>query len=119
MSKKLEKHFSLAIILIVIGTVILLKNLGIFNFIFPWYVLSWPTWIFFLFGFIMFASQKWEFGSMLFIVGGAFMFSKIFNFSMHVLIPYWPVLLIVLGVLLLVRYTTDTQHKNHNDHGTL
>ena len=120
MASSSNKQVSTAIALIAIGSFLLMMKLDVIDV--PWYVFTWQFLLIGI-GFLMIVTRnKWEGGVVLMTVGGAFLLPRITDITMREVFQYWPVLLIIIGVIMLVRYLEqpkidNTNHFNQDNHG--
>lgn len=102
-------RFIVAGLFILAGILLLLTNLNIISgtvidFLFTWQVLL------IVIGAIIFANSKSSSGLALMLVGGLFLIDKYSGFSVW---AYWPVILIILGIYMLVNFRrTPQNHLN-------
>lgn len=116
MANSQNKQVSTAVILIAIGSFLLLNKLHIFYL--PWYIFTWQFLLIGI-GFILIITQdKWESGVVLMTIGGAFLLPRVIDISFREVLQYWPVLLIVIGVVILVRHLDQPKNTNNqNEYG--
>ena len=84
----------------------------------PWYIFTWQFLLIGI-GFLLILTQdKWEGGIIMITIGTAFILPRVFHISIREVFTYWPVLLIILGVVMLVRHLDDGGKKLNgtNDH---
>ena len=102
MANPSDRKSVLAVVLIVLGSVLLLHKLH-FLFI-PWYVFTWQFLLIGI-GFLLILTQdKWEGGIVMITIRTAFLLPRVFDITMREVWTYWPVVLIVLGVVILIRH---------------
>jgi predicted membrane protein len=98
-----RKKGILGIIVILAGTALLLVNTGIIPHFLRHIVISWPM-LLIAIGFLsLVVSENRLPGSILILVGGFFLFPRIFGLDISFASIFWPLLLISLGVLILFR----------------
>lgn len=109
----------LGIVLIILGTIFLLKNLQIFPYEIQRLVFSWQAILLFL-GVIIVSKSRDNFMGILFIgIGGISLLLKIFHYSFRdFFYEYWPFLLIALGLYIIYRRKDFTQ-SHHPSHSQL
>lgn len=101
--KKSKKPIVGAIILMVLGTFILLNNLGMLPASIPDYIFSWKV-LLIVFGTITLFKRRW-FGSFAMIgIGVYFLIPDIFAIPQSEIDKFWPLILIYLGVIMLFYY---------------
>lgn len=105
----------LGIVLIILGSVFLLKNLHIFPYEIQRIIFSWPS-ILLLIGIFILSKSRDNFMGIIFIGIGAIALSlRIFDYSFREFFyDYWPVLLILLGLFIIYR-RKDFSHFTSND----
>lgn len=103
MAKSFAKRGLVGIILVVIGLVFLLDNLG-FDIELPRYLLRWPS-ILILIGLINLLVGKFRQASLLLGLGIVFMLNEA---DLIDLSTYWPVILIVIGVAFIFRRNSQS-----------
>ena len=104
----------LGIVLIILGTIFLLKNLQIFPYEIQRLVFSWQS-ILLVLGVIIISKSRDNFMGILFIViGGISLMLKIFHYSFRdFFYEYWPFLLIALGLYIIYRRKDFSQSHHH------
>ena len=113
MANSSDRKTVLAVVLIFFGTILLLNKLHFF--FIPWYVFTWQFLLIGI-GFLLIVTQdKWEGGIILMTIGTAFLIPRVFDVTFRELFTYWPVLLIVLGVVILVRHIDGGGKKHLNN----
>lgn len=101
MKDVLSKRTWFGVIIILIGLALLLDNLDVLDFRIPGYLFSWKV-ILILIGAAMMASGR-KGGIVLIIIGGLFLLPDIFHIPEDFIRDWWPVLLIILGVIVILR----------------
>ena len=90
-------------IFLVIGSLLLLDNLNLFNIRIPWYFFTWQMFLI-LFGvFIIAVREKIGVGLTLITIGGIFLLSEFYYWNFWDIIGLWPVIFIVIGLSLIFR----------------
>ena len=85
-------------IFLVIGSVLLLDNLHLFNIRIPWYFFTWQMFLI-LFGvFIIAAREKLGVGLTLITIGGVFLIAEINYWNFWDVFNLWPVIFILIGI---------------------
>lgn len=104
-----DRKSVLAVILIVIGSILLLDKLNFF--FIPWYFFTWQFLLIGIGFLIIITQEKWEGGLVLITIGTAFLLPRIFDISMRDVFNYWPVILILIGVVTLVRHLDGDRNQ--------
>lgn len=102
------KKPALGLILVLIGCVFLLDNLGWIRGL-SHYIFTWPN-ILILIGIVQLVSGKAKAALIFFLIGGFFWFNRFFHYDLS---TYWPVILIVIGVLFILRHVSS--NKSNDD----
>lgn len=95
--KKTGRRALLGGIIILLGSLLLLSNLGILGFNISHMIFSWPV-IVIVVGAVIYINSNDRAGLIIMLVGLIFLISKYFYFNVWTL---WPVLLIILGLYIL------------------
>ncbi len=112
-----DRKSVLAVILIVVGSILLLDKLNFF--FIPWYFFTWQFLLIGIGFLIIITQEKWEGGLVLITIGTAFLLPRIFDISMRDVFNYWPVILILIGVVTLVRHLDgDSNRRQINGSNT-
>lgn len=112
MANSTDRKTVLAVVLIFLGTVLMLHKLHFF--FIPWYIFTWQFLLIGI-GFLLIVTQdKWEGGVILMTIGTAFLLPRVFDVTWREVFTYWPVLLIILGVVILVRHIDGGEKKHLN-----
>ena len=117
MSKSDNNKFGLGAILILIGTYFLMRNLDLLPSGFSQYLFSWQG-IMIIIGTILLATKPDKAtGLILITVGIFFLFPEIWYIPGFNMQTWWPVLLIIVGLLLLAGYQNRDRinSKEHNE----
>ncbi|MEO1051763.1 MAG: DUF5668 domain-containing protein [Bacteroidota bacterium] len=99
----LDKKSVLGIVLLIIGSLFVMKNLGFIPYHIKYYVFHWYN-ILLLFGtLLLFSRENRDTGIILAAIGGFFLFRDLGYLHFYHLIDFWPVALIVAGLMLLLK----------------
>lgn len=98
-----DKRFWFGILLVVIGGFLLLDNLYILPFFIPYYFFTWQMILIVIGLYLLLVKEKKEGGLVLIIIGSVFLAPDIFNISIRRIFEFWPVILILAGVGILLR----------------
>jgi len=102
--KKQNGRSYLGILLIFIGFIFFFDNLNLLNFDISRYFFSWQAILIYVGIAIIATRGKIGTGILLIFIGSISLLGKIFHISLHSIInEYWPVLLILLGIYLIVK----------------
>ena len=96
------KKPAVGILLVLLGCVFLLDNLGLVDGL-SRYVFAFPN-ILIVISVALLLSGKSKAALVLFLVGGFFLVNKYFHYDMS---TYWPVILIVIGVFFILRHMSS------------
>ena len=101
------------VILILIGVFYFADNFFFFPFQIRHILFSWPT-ILVVIGIVFLVTNRDSHtGLILIVIGGAFLITRYYNMSLgEVLREYWPVLLIIFGLMILLK---PRKQVNYND----
>ncbi|MEQ9424953.1 MAG: DUF5668 domain-containing protein [Cyclobacteriaceae bacterium] len=97
-----DKRKLFGLLLIIIGAVLVLDNLYILPFFFPYWIFSWPMILLTIGTFILLTNENREGGLILLIIGATFLAPKVLDVSFWTVAQYWPVALIIVGVAILL-----------------
>ncbi|MEI7662807.1 MAG: DUF5668 domain-containing protein, partial [Bacteroidota bacterium] len=98
-----RKKYALGVIIIVAGIFLLIDKTGFLPFELQHILFSWPM-LLIAIGFVsFFSSESRTPGTILIVIGGIFLLSRIFELSFNVMHLGWPLILIAIGVLILFR----------------
>jgi len=109
MKSHTEKRVLAGVLLLVAGSVLMLKYFDILPLIFPKYLISWKT-LLILLGLVFLITERNKTGGIvLVLIGSVFLSSDIFNISIGEVFRFTiPLVLIVAGVFLVFRRQTYT-----------
>ena len=105
-----RKRAILGIILVIIGSIFLLDNLG-FNIDLPWYIFRWPI-VFIIIGAINLFSGNPR-PALLFFGLGILFYLNIFD--VLDIRDFWPVILIIIGIMFIFRRNTLSKTSENKD----
>ena len=88
----------LGIILVIIGAIFLLDNLG-FDIELPWYIFRWPI-VFIIIGIINLASRNIRPAFLFFGLGALF---YLHEFHVLHIADFWPIILIIIGITFILK----------------
>jgi len=100
-----NKRYWFGIFLVLIGAILLLDNLYIFPFYLPYYFFSWQSILIVIGLYLLLVKEKREKGLIVIIIGIVFLLPEIFNISTRRMFEFWPVILILAGIGILLRKT--------------
>lgn len=95
------KPLMIALLIVAIGVVLLLKNLNMLSSEAVDVLFSWPA-IILAIGLMNLGGQKSWFGFLLIVFGGFFMLSNYLNWNVEFSKVFWPLLLIILGIGIII-----------------
>ena len=98
-----RKKLALGVIVIVAGILLLIEKTGFLPFEIQHYIFSWPMLLIAIGVVSFFSSESRTPGTILILIGGVFLLSRIFELSFNVMHLGWPLILIIIGVLILVK----------------
>ncbi|MEZ5148128.1 MAG: DUF5668 domain-containing protein [Bacteroidales bacterium] len=102
-SNNQNRTLGLGLIIILIGLAFLLNRLNLFSHKTEDIIFSWQMLVITIGVFNLFFTQSRTFGFIAIIVGGFFLLPEIFIFPFGFERSFWPVLLILLGIFIIVR----------------
>jgi len=113
-----QKRFLIGILVLGVGTLLLLSNLGILNYEIKHYLFRWEV-ILIAIGFIMLLSHEGKGpGVILLLVGGTLYLRDFFHFDFNFWQVFFPAMLILAGVMILFKrrfHPPDCEKKNMSD----
>ena len=102
-TKKTNNRTIAGILILIIGTVLLLNNFDWIQFPVRHYILSWKTLLIGIGIVIMATKENYTIGAFLIGLGVIFWMPEIFNHQFGLRQIFWPALLIVFGIALLLK----------------
>lgn len=97
-----DKHGSIfGVLLILFGGALILNNLNLIPDDLHHIIFSWPMLLIVLGSLFAFAKNDKTTGFTLMLIGGVFMFPRIFDWHFDIYRFFWPVLLIILGIMVI------------------
>lgn len=108
------KKYTLGIIIVVAGILLLLVNTGLLPYEIQHVIISWQMLLIVIGIVSLFGSESRTPGTILILIGSIFILPRIFDTSFNVMHLFWPVILIAIGVLLLVK---RLPHHGWHPHG--
>jgi len=99
-----DKKLVIGVILIIIGILLFFRNTDIFFFHFPHWLFSWPTILFGIGVLAFLTSDNPTAGLILMAIGGFFLLNRVFAPVAHLFYDFWPLLLVLTGVFILLRH---------------
>jgi predicted membrane protein len=102
MAEASNKRLFPGLLLIVIGTLFLLENIGVIPYEVKRYVFSWQGWIIMIGSVFLISRPNQPTGLIMITVGFFFLIPEILDISFDTRL-YWPVILILIGIFFLVR----------------
>jgi predicted membrane protein len=97
------KKYILGVIVIAAGFLLLLSNTGFLPYELRHILFSWQMLLIGIGIISLFSSESRTPGTILILIGGAFIIPRIFDVSFNVMHLFWPVILIGIGVLILTK----------------
>jgi predicted membrane protein len=98
-----RKKYALGVIIIVAGILLLIDKTFNFPFEIQHIIFSWPMLLIAIGIVSFFSSESRTPGTILIVIGGIFLLSRIFELSFNIMHVGWPLVLIAIGVLILFR----------------
>jgi len=115
------KKYILGVIIIAAGFLLLLSNMGFLNYDLKRVLFSWQMLLIGIGIISLFSSESRTPGTILILIGGIFILPRIFDLPFNVWHLFWPVILIGVGVMMLVKRSPRHlvewrfQHKDRHD----
>jgi predicted membrane protein len=111
-----RKKYALGVIIIIAGIVLLIEKTGFLPFEIQHIIFSWPMLLIAIGIVSFFSSESRTPGTIMILIGGVFLISRIFEMSFNVMHLGWPLVLIVIGVVILLKRSPGTlfQQRFHN-----
>jgi CDP-diglyceride synthetase len=100
--KRKKSHVVIGILLVVVGLILLLNNLGLMPVALPHYILSWKTLLVALGTIFTITEKDKTAGIVLIAVGFYFLIPDIWGVSPHEAGLFWPILFLVIGLSVLL-----------------
>jgi predicted membrane protein len=97
------KKYSLGVIVIVAGFLLLLSNTGILPYELRHILFSWQMLLIGIGVVSLFSSESRTPGTILILIGSTFIIPRVFDIPFNVMHLFWPVILIGVGVLILTK----------------
>ena len=122
MADKSDRRSLLGVLLLLVGAVLILNNFNVIPFHIPYYVFSWKMILIVIGLFLILIKGKNSEGFVLISIGGVFLAMDIFNISFRDVGGFWPIVLVLVGIGLLIRNasssgsTTGDEKKNNYDY---
>ncbi len=98
-----RKKFVLGVIVIIAGILLLIEKTGFLPYEIHHVIFSWPMLLIAIGVVSFFSGESRTPGTILIVIGGVFLLSRIFEVSFNVMHLGWPLILIVIGILILVK----------------
>jgi predicted membrane protein len=114
MSREQHSKQSLGAILIIIGAVFLIDNLGLIPIDLSYYLFKWQVILIIIGSVILVTKPQKNSGIVLLCVGIFFLLPDLHIFENIEMRTWWPVALISVGVLLIVSHQEYVKKKNHS-----
>ena len=118
-----RKKYILGVIIIVAGILLLIDKTGFLPFEIQNILFSWPMLLIAIGVVSFFSSESHTPGTILILIGGIFLLSRIFELSFNIMHLGWPLILIAIGVLILFKRSPGNiwqmrfQHINNQNLG--
>lgn len=110
-----NNHAIFGIFLILFGCLLVLNNLDFFPYELRRIIFSWPALLLGLGALFFFGKKDKTSGIVLMAIGGAFLLPVIFDWSFNWRGLFWPIILIVIGVVIIRRRNECNLHKQSED----
>ena len=98
-----KKKYTLGVVVIIGGFLLLLSNFGIFSDEFRHVLFSWQSLLIAIGIVSLFTSESRTPGTILILIGAIFIIPRIFDLPFNIMNVFWPIILIGIGVLILTR----------------
>jgi predicted membrane protein len=93
--------------ILVLGFVVLMQNLGVWNYNFHHYIFRWEVLLMVLGLFFILGDRNRSFGIILIILGGVFYFNEVLHLNLDFWEIFFPGILILIGVMIILRHYVD------------
>jgi predicted membrane protein len=107
------KKYAFGVVIILAGLILLLTNTGFLPYSFKHIFFSWPMLLIAIGLISLFTSESQTPGYILLVIGGVFLLPRILDVDFNVMSLFWPVILIGIGVLILVKRVPRPVHRHH------
>ncbi len=112
---KNNKNIVLGTIVLLIGGLLLLKNLGMLDFSLSYYLFTWKTFLIIL-GLVFMASPRHFYGGVILAgLGLIIWMPAIFNYQFSLTQIFWPAVLVLVGAVLLMKAAGLGKKKTNDD----
>lgn len=120
MDSQMNRRVIIGALFLIIGAVLTLDNLHVFDFRLPSYLFRWHTFMIVIGIFIATVREKVGFGITLIIIGGVFLLNSMadyywWDFDFRDIFRLWPLVFVVIGASLILKkanHSRDYEKKN-------
>lgn len=120
MDSQMNRRVIIGALFLIIGAVLTLDNLHVFDFRLPYYLFKWYTFMVVIGIFIATVREKVGFGITLMIIGGVFLLDEMaeyywWDFDFRDIFRLWPLVFVVIGASLILKkanHSRDYEKKN-------
>ncbi|MDZ7765094.1 MAG: DUF5668 domain-containing protein [Melioribacteraceae bacterium] len=109
-------RFFVGLLLILIGTAFIIKNLDLVPWHIEYYYISWPTYILLIGLVITIASRGGFFGPAVILAGGIFIYGRVYDYPAgEIFETIWPIFLILFGLSIIFERGRGKKKHNSKD----
>jgi predicted membrane protein len=110
MAENSDRRSVLGVLLLLVGAFLILNNLNIIPFYIPHYIFTWPVILIVLGVVFILTKGRNGTGFILISIGSVFLAMEAFHFSWRDVGGFWPIILVLVGIGLLIRNTSTRDH---------
>jgi len=112
--QRTNRRALLGLILIVVGFILIITHFGILPAGWRYIVISWPALLILLGAFLLFSKSNQTTGWILILIGGFFLLPRVWPIEFAWNRLFWPVILLGLGSIILIREVTKHKYNKEN-----
>ncbi|HEY9116433.1 MAG TPA: DUF5668 domain-containing protein [Roseivirga sp.] len=122
----MNRRVIIGVIFLLIGAILTLDNLDIFDFDLPRYVFRWHTFMIVIGFFVATVREKVGFGITLIIIGGIFLLEDMadyywwdIDFDIRDIFRLWPLVFVAIGASLILKKSQHKEYEKQNIKGDM
>lgn len=124
METQMNKRVIIGVIFLLIGAVLTLDNLNVFDFDLPDYVFRWHTFLIIVGVFLATVREKVGFGVTLIVIGSIFLINSMadyywWDFDIRDIFRLWPLVFVAIGASLIFKKAQHRDYEKKNIDGEL